>query len=303
MARKALGRGISAIIPDVSSILDHHKSPLMEIELDRITANPSQPREEFDQKALDELAKSIGDKGLLQPVVVRAVENDFQLIIGERRARAARLAGLKKIPAIVLDVTQEREMLELALIENLQREDLNPIDQARAYQKLIEQCELTQEEVSQQVKKDRASISNTMRLLKLPVQIQDMVRSGTLTAGHARALLALDREQDQVALARRIARGDLSVRAVERMVAQRGPRKVGVGKRRRSVRSEIREIAERLQRRLGTAVRIVPKGKGGRLEIDFYSDEDLERLINLIQGSEEGRDPTQGRNQRGSFSM
>jgi ParB family chromosome partitioning protein len=296
MARKALGRGISAIIPDVSSVLDHHKPPLMEIELDHLAANPSQPREEFDHKALEELAKSIGEKGLLQPVVVRSVEGGFQLVVGERRARAARLAGLKKIPAIVLDVNQEREMLELALIENLQREDLNPIDQARAYQKLIEQCGLTQEALSRQVGKDRASISNTLRLMKLPGQIQDMVRAGRLTAGHARALLALDAEKDQVALARRIARGDLSVRAVEKMVARRVGRTVRVRKSRRTVPSEVREIAERLQRTLGTAVRIVPKGKGGRLEIEYYSDEDLERLVDIIEGGGEDRSESKGWN-------
>jgi ParB family chromosome partitioning protein len=287
MARKALGRGISAIIPDVSSILDRHATPLVEIELDHLSANPSQPREEFDPKSLDELAKSIAEKGLLQPVVVRSVKDGFQLVVGERRARAARLAGLKKIPAIVLDVKQEREMLELALIENLQRENLNPIDEAKAYQHLINSCGLTQEAVAQEVNKDRASIANTLRLLKLAEEVQAMVRSGKLSAGHARALLSLDRTSDQISLARRIARGDLSVRAVERMVAQRKGGKKRVRKLRRMISSEVREIVERLQRTLGTAVKIVPKGKGGRLEIEYYSDADLERLVDLIQGGGE----------------
>jgi len=290
MARKALGRGISAIIPDVSSILDHRASPLVEIELDHLSANPSQPRGEFDPQTLEELSKSISEKGLLQPIVVRAVENGFQLIVGERRARAARLAGLKKIPAIVLDVKQEREMLELALIENLQREDLNPIDQARAYRQLIDQCNLTQEDVAGQVNKDRTSISNTLRLLKLAEEVQDMIRTGKLSAGHARPLLSLERKKDQIALARRIARGDLSVRAVERMIAQREGRKKPARKHHRTIPSEVREIVERLQRTLGTAVKIIPRGKGGRLEIEYYSDADLERLVEIIRRGGEDQD-------------
>jgi len=290
MARKALGRGISAIIPDVSSILDHRASPLVEIELDHLSANPSQPRGEFDPQTLEELSKSISEKGLLQPIVVRAVENGFQLIVGERRARAARLAGLKKIPAIVLDVKQEREMLELALIENLQREDLNPIDQARAYRQLIDQCNLTHEDVAGQVNKDRTSISNTLRLLKLAEEVQDMIRTGKLSAGHARPLLSLERKKDQIALARRIARGDLSVRAVERMIAQREGRKKPARKHHRTIPSEVREIVERLQRTLGTAVKIIPRGKGGRLEIEYYSDADLERLVEIIRRGGEDQD-------------
>jgi ParB family chromosome partitioning protein len=287
MARKALGRGISAIIPDVNTVFDQKKPPLMEIDVDRISPNPSQPREEFDQQALEELAKSISEKGLLQPVVVRSVGGGFQLIVGERRTRAARMAGLKKIAAIVLDVTQEREMLELALVENLQREDLNPIDQARAYQKLIGECGLTQEVVSERVRKDRTSIANTLRLLKLPAEVQSLVKAGTISAGHARALLVLGEAREQVALARRIARGDISVRAVERMVRRRDER---TGRRVKKASpaetAQIREIAERLQRILGTAVRIVRRGRKGRLEIEFYSDEDLERILAAIEGRE-----------------
>ena len=294
MARKALGRGISAIIPDVSSILDHRALPMVEIELDRLSANPSQPRQDFDPGSLEELARSIGEKGLLQPVVVRSAKEGFQLIAGERRARAARLAGLKKIPAIVLDIKQEREMLELALIENLHREDLNPIDQARAYQELIDRCKLTQEAVAKEVNKDRASIANTLRLLNLAEEVQSMVRRGKLSAGHARALLSLDRKKDQIALARRIARGDLSVRAVEKMVAQRDGRNRRPRRIRRTISSEVREIVERLQRALGTAVKIIPRGKGGRLEIEYYSDDDLERLVDLIGGGGEDRDHTPG---------
>jgi ParB family chromosome partitioning protein len=287
MARKALGRGISAIIPDVDTVFDQKKPPLVEIDMDRISANPTQPREEFDQQALEELAKSIGERGLLQPVVVRSVGDGFQLIVGERRMRAARMAGLKKIAAIVLDITQDREMLELALVENLQREDLNPIDQARAYQKLIDECGLTQESVSERVRKDRTSIANTLRLLKLPTEVQGLVKSGTISAGHARALLALGVAREQVALARRIARGDISVRAVERMVRRReGASRRRVKKVSPGETAQMREITERLQRILGTAVRVVRQGRRGKLEIEFYSDDDLERILTVIEGRE-----------------
>jgi ParB family chromosome partitioning protein len=282
MARKALGRGIGAIIPDVATVFDQKKAPLVEIELEKIAPNPNQPRGTFDQKTLQELSKSIGERGMLQPVVVRPSGQGFQLIVGERRARAAKLAGLKKIPAMVLEIEQDREMLELALVENLQREDLNPIDQARAYQKLVDDCGLTQEEVSQKVQKDRATVANTLRLLGLPGEVQDLVRAGTVSAGHARALLALENARDQITLAKRIARGDLSVRAVERMVRERRGPAARVIKVPAMKSPHIREIEERLQRVLGTAVRIVSRGKRGRLEIEFYSDDDLDRILGII---------------------
>jgi ParB family chromosome partitioning protein len=289
MARKALGRGISAIIPDVDAVFDQKKHPLVEIEVDKISPNPSQPRGNFDPRALEELSKSIVERGLLQPVVVRTAGEGFELIVGERRTRAAKMAGLKRIPAIVLDVEQEREMLELALVENLQREDLNPIDQGKAYRWLVEECGLTQEEVSQKVHKDRSTVANMIRLLALPEKVRDLVVSGSISAGHARALLGLKKPQDQIALAQRIARGDLNVRALERMIRER---EAGTVRRKRVLRVKpphIREIEERLQRALGTAVRIVSRGGKGRLEIEFYSDEDLERLLELLAGEGDNR--------------
>jgi len=283
MVRKVLGRGISAIIPDMPTVFDQKNPPLVEIELDKISANPSQPRGDFDPKALQELSKSIEEKGLLQPVVVRSAGDGFQLIVGERRVRAAKLAGIKKIPAVIMNVSEDREMLELALVENLQREDLNPIDQARAYERLVEQCRLTQEEVSQKVRKDRASIANTIRLLKLPIEVQSLVKDGSISAGHARALLGLSDPRDQLALAKRIARGDLSVRAVEQMVHGRRRPRANAVRLSRTNPPEIREIEEQLEKLLGTAVRIIRRGKVGRLEIEFYSDEDLERIIEILR--------------------
>jgi ParB family chromosome partitioning protein len=284
MARKALGRGISAIIPDVDTVLDQKKHPFVEIEVDKIAPNPNQPRGNFDPRALEELSKSILERGLLQPVVVRTAGEGFELIVGERRTRAARMAGLKRIPAIVLNVEQEREMLELALVENLQREDLNPIDQGRAYQWLVEQSGLTQEEVSQRVHKDRSTVANMIRLLALPEKVQSLVVAGSISAGHARTLLGLKKPQDQIALAQRIARGDVTVRDLERMIRER---ETGSARRKRLPRVKpphIREIEERLQRVLGTAVHIVSRGRKGRLEIEFYSDEDLDRILEILAG-------------------
>lgn len=282
MARKALGRGIGAIIPDVPLVFDKKRGRLMDLDLDKISMNPSQPRGEFDPQALEELSRSIREQGVLQPVVVRAMSDGFQLIIGERRVRAAKMAGEKRIPAIVLEVSEEREMLELALVENLQREDLNPIDEARAYQKLIGECGLTQKEVSQKVGKDRTSVANALRLLKLPDKVQSQVMQGTLSAGHARALLALDSSRAQVALAQRIAEGSMTVRAVERLVQKEKRRGLRIGLARSKKAAELIELEERLQRTLGTAVRIVRGSKKGRLEIEFYSDEDLERILGVL---------------------
>jgi ParB family chromosome partitioning protein len=282
MARKALGRGIGAIIPDLPLVFDKKTKMMVEIELEKISSNPSQPRSDFDAETLKELSRSINEKGILQPVVVRLLGDGFQLIVGERRVRAARLAGMKKIPAIVLDVSNEREMLEMALVENLQREDLNPMDEARAYQKLLENCGLTQKEISQKVGKDRTSVTNALRLLKLPAKVQSQVIRGTISAGHARALLALDSHREQEALAEKIVKGDLSVRAVERLVQRRSGREPRLRLARPPKSPEVRELEERLQRVLGTAVRIVRGGKRGRLEIEFYSDDDLERILEVM---------------------
>jgi len=282
MARKALGRGIGAIIPDLPLVFDKKKKMMVDIELEKISANPNQPRGDFDDQALEELSRSIREKGILQPVVVRSMDDGFQLIVGERRVRAAKLAGMKKIPAIVLDISDEREMLEMALVENLQREDLNPIDEAKAYRKLMENCNLTQKDISQRVGKDRSSVTNALRLLRLPAEVQSQVVRGAMSAGHARALLALNSPRQQLALAERIVREGLSVRTVESL-AKRGARSEPRIKLAHIQKEpEVRELEERLQRALGTAVRIVRGGKKGRLEIDFYSDEDLERILEIL---------------------
>jgi ParB family chromosome partitioning protein len=285
MSRKALGRGLEALIPGASpgsatalaTPREEGVAGIRELPVEDIGANPFQPRTRFDDEAIQELAASIKATGVLQPVMVRAIgDADFQLVAGERRLRAARLAGLKKIPAIVREVG-DREMMELALIENVQRENLNPIDEARAYQALAEKVGLTHDQISERVGKQRVSITNALRLLALPVEVQDMVSRGTLSAGHARALLGLAVAGDQLAAARYVQSKGFSVRRTESFVRRklrrqhtrpRGSKLEGLG-----------EWETKLQQKFSTAVAIHPGRKGGKVEFEFYSQDDLERLL------------------------
>jgi len=228
------------------------------------------------------MAQSVRLQGVLQPVIVRAVEDDhYELVAGERRWRAAQLAGLLRIPAIVKDVSDDR-MLEIALIENLQREELNPIEEAGAYQTLINELSLTQQEIADRVGKQRATIANALRLLNLPDEVQALVKSGRLAAGHAKALASLADAKEQTELARRIAGDGLSVRQAE-AIAARMAKRASRAARKSTPRDPNVEAAEQaLQRALGTRVRIVQGRKGGRLEIHFFSDEELERVYELV---------------------
>ena len=283
--RSVLGRGLGALIPEApdAGLAENERSRVVDIPISGITPNPYQPRTEFDTSHIQELKQSILEKGVLQPVTVRRLGNGFQLIAGERRMRAAREAGLQTIPAIVADVSSPEEIMELSLIENVQREDLNPIEEAKAYQMLIDLCRMTQEEVSARVGKDRSTVANTVRLLRLPPEIQDHLSGGDITMGHARALLAFDDEERQLKLCARILREGLTVRRVEGLVKSsrvESPRSRSAGQR----DPHIQAIQERLQRALGTSVRISRRGKKGRIEVSFYGDEDLERLIEMMAG-------------------
>ncbi|MFC1500816.1 ParB/RepB/Spo0J family partition protein, partial [Candidatus Zixiibacteriota bacterium] len=227
MSRKALGKGLDALIPGAgedagpaSEVETKARRPgdagvVTKIQIKTITPNPFQPRQDFDREALEELAESIRQKGVIQPVLVRTAEDGYQLVAGERRLRAAKLAGLTSIPAIVYEVETDEDMLELSIIENVQREDLNAIDTALAYRRLAEDCSLTQEQISERVGKSRAAVTNKIRLLGLPSEVQKKVRSGELSEGHARALLGLPMKKQQVDLSRRVIRQGLSVRDVE----------------------------------------------------------------------------------------
>ncbi len=286
--RPALGKGLSALIPDAPLPGD---APAVEADIDRLTPNDLQPRGYVDEARLQELAQSIKANGVIQPIVVRSLGNRFQIIAGERRWRAAKLAGLRRVPIIVRHVApgQERSLLELALIENIQREDLNPIEAAQAYQRLTHEFQMRQEDVAAAVGKDRASVANYVRLLKLPDEVRNEIGAGRLSMGHARALLSLSDEADQRRLARDVIARHLSVRETESLVkkiTEGGP--AGAADRPAPITTDVhtRAAEDRLKLLLGTRVRIVRHGTRGRIEIDFNSEDELIRIYEQL--TEEG---------------
>lgn len=284
MATNRLGRGLQALIPELSNTDSGKLDAVREIEIAKISANPFQPRLEFDSARLAELKQSISQNGLITPITVRPHGSGYQLIAGERRLRAVQELGYKGVPAFVLDVKDDTQMLELAIVENVQREDLNPIEEALGYQKLIEECDFTQEVVAQKVGKDRVTIANALRLLKLAEPIQESVKKGELSAGHARAILTAPDKQKQLALWKKTIKNQLSVRQVEKLArAENGGAGKAAKKKARNVTADVQEAEDMLRRALGTQVRIEKKGKGGMIEIEFYTSDDLERILELIQ--------------------
>lgn len=273
MAKRGLGRGLGALLPEEAP----EGERLQHLPLEVIKTSPVQPRKSLDSGSLDELAASMRETGVLQPVVVRRHGEGYQLVVGERRWRAAKLAGLPTIPALVREVT-DAESLELALIENLRRDDLNPMEEAEAYQRLLLEYGWTQEELGQRVGKDRSSIANCLRLLKLPPVIQEDLRGGRLTMGHARALLALTSSQEQLKLKEAILAQSWSVRATEQGVRRSRLQRAG----RRS--PEVSAVEEQLRDTLATRVRIVGNEHRGRIELAYSSREELGRLADVISG-------------------
>ena len=279
--RFVLGKGLSALIPDAP---EPRVGPL-EVDVDRLTPNAMQPRAQLDDARLEELARSIKSNGVIQPIIVRKTGDRFQIIAGERRWRAAQKAGLLRVPVVVRDVApgQERSLLEMALVENIQRENLNPIDEALAYRRLSDEFHLTQEDIATAVGKDRASVANFLRLLKLPDEIRADVAAGTLSMGHARALLALVDEADQRRLARDVIARHLSVRETESLAKKMAESaKPSVELAPRPVDVHTRAAEDRLRLALGTRVRIIRQGTRGRLEIDFASEEELIRIFEQL---------------------
>jgi ParB family transcriptional regulator, chromosome partitioning protein len=275
-----LGRGLGALLSSspAPAAEESAAAAAVELPIDSITANPKQPRKDFDDKALHELAASLTQSGILQPVVVRRLGDGYQLVVGERRWRAAKLAGLTRIPAIIREAT-DAQTLELALVENLLREDLNPMEEAEAYQRLLAEFGWTQEELAQRVQRDRSSIANCLRLLKLPELIQADLRTNRLTMGHARALLALASPADQLRLREEILTHSWSVRATEEGVQAQRAKPL----RRQLRRSpELAAVEDSLRVALATRVRLVGSERAGRIEISYSSREELDRLAELI---------------------
>ena len=280
-AKHGLGRGLGALLSSSPSpAAETALSKVQELPIDSIVPNPRQPRKAFDNKSLEDLSQSLKRSGVLQPVVVRRHGQQFQIVVGERRWRAAGMAGLSHIPAVVREAT-DAETLELALVENLLREDLNPMEEAEAYQRLLTEFAWTQEELGQRVGKDRSSVANCLRLLKLPELIQADLRAGRLTMGHARALLSLASPAEQLKLREEILAHSWSVRATEEGVQRKqrqAPRRAG----RRP--AELAALEDSLREALATRVRLVGTERAGRIEIAYTSAEDLERLTELITG-------------------
>ena len=276
--RPALGKGLSALIPDVPDV--RPGGGTTDVDVDQISPSDQQPRHRFEDARLDELAQSIKANGVIQPIVVRKVEGGYRIIAGERRWRAAQRAGLTRVPVVVKDVGagQDAQLLQMALIENIQREDLNPMDEAVAYEKLSSEFSLTQEDIAAAVGKDRSSVANHMRLLKLPQEVRAEVAGGRLSMGHARALLALEDEGAQRQVAREVIARNLSVRETETMVKRMGRDASATRRAPSSSDVHTRAAEEKLRMTLGTRVRIARRGKGGRIEIDFTSEDELHRL-------------------------
>jgi ParB family chromosome partitioning protein len=285
MNRKALGKGLEALIPEAGT--EAAGGIVTTLGVDEIERNEEQPRSRFDEGSLRDLADSLKTYGVVQPVVVRQLATGgYRLVAGERRLRAARLAGFEVVPAIVRDV-DEAGALELALVENLQREDLNPIDEAHGYESLIELSGASQSEIAERMGRDRSTIANSLRLLELPQDVQEMLSSGSLSAGHGRALLAFSTPEDVRAVAKKASERGLSVREVEALARGKAKRRK-VQRKRRSDDPVVREWEERLQRILGTQVRIERLGREGSIRIEYYSDEDLERILELLTSLGEG---------------
>lgn len=276
---KGLGKGLGAII---SSNVEAESDQVTEAPVAKIRPNPYQPRREFDEAALQELAESIKEHGIISPLIVRKSIKGFELVAGERRLRAAKEVGLAKVPIIVKEYT-DQQLMEIALIENLQREDLNPLEEAEAYEKLIQHYSYTQEALAKKLGKSRPHVTNILRLLQLPDKIKELVTQGALSMGHARALIAVEDHELQWKLASETIAKGLSVRQLEELVQQMNVSRETKAKKNVKKDKALVQVEERLRNRLGTSVHIKKGNKKGKIEIEFFSQEDLERILELLQ--------------------
>ncbi|MBK5259991.1 MAG: ParB/RepB/Spo0J family partition protein [Thermoanaerobaculia bacterium] len=282
--KKVLGRGLGALIPQKTELPVASKSTpgLAEIPIEQISPNPHQPRKIFNEAALENLARSVREHGIVQPLLVTRFGDRFKIVAGERRFRAAQRAGLRSVPAVIKESLQQGQALEIALIENIQREDLNPIEEATAYQQLHDEFGLTQDEISKRVGKERSTVANFLRLLKLPDAVKKLLAAGQLSMGHARALLSLDSAKKQSQVAERVVKGGLSVRQTEMLAAAGSPKASGKKEKEKDVFT--RDAEEKLTRTLRTRVEIDRKRRGGVIHIRFTSEEDLIRLYDDLTG-------------------
>ncbi|HEU4344168.1 MAG TPA: ParB/RepB/Spo0J family partition protein [Candidatus Binatia bacterium] len=290
LQKKGLGRGLSALIPGAAEARADTPSDQrnLRLDVDRITPSPFQPRRIFDDAKIEELAASIRNQGIVQPLVVRPKGDQFELIAGERRWRAAMRAGLKEVPVVIREAS-DHEALQLALVENLQREDLNPIEEASGYRRLQDEFHWSQEEMAEKIGKSRPAVANALRLLSLPAEVQQEVAAGNLAAGQARALLGLQTQPLILSACREVIAKGLSTRETEKLV-----RHLTLGRKRRRaipiIDPDLRAVVENMQRALGTRVRLLPKARSmkGKIEIEYYSIEDLNRIVHTIAGSRAG---------------
>ena len=288
-SNKGLGRGLGALLGDFSDEPVYEKSAYQQLPIYKVEPNPDQPRQDFDEEELQTLADSISVHGIIQPLTVRELPSGYyQIIAGERRWRAARLAGLSDVPVVVIEADDKKAM-ELALIENLQRQDLNPVEEALGYQTLMEEYGLTQEDTAQQVGKSRSAVANTLRLLALPDEIMAMLEEGTLSAGHARAILPLPSPEAQIACAKKVIEGQLSVRQTEALVKalSRQPKEKPKNDQ-PDIALYLGELEKDLSGALGRKVKIAHKGKKGKIELEYYGDEDLEILLAALKSMRGG---------------
>ena len=294
MAKRGLGKGLDSLIPNAVGEAKAKKEAVKEnniekkeaetiVKITMVEPNRKQPRKNFDEDALQELSDSIKQFGLLQPILVQDRKDHYEIIAGERRWRAAKMAGLKEIPVMIRDYT-DQEIMEISLIENIQREDLNPIEEAQAYKRLLTEFNLKQDEVAERVSKSRAAVTNSIRLLKLSDEVQQMVIDDMISTGHARTLLAVEDKDEQYNLAQRIFDEKLSVRDVEKLVKNlHKPEKASKKTENKTMEAIYQDIEEKLKQKLSTKVTLTSKGEGtGKIEIEFYNNEDLDRLLDLI---------------------
>jgi len=284
---RGLGRGLGAFFPEMEETEEQNST---EILIEKITPNPFQPRREFNQENLEELAESIKTHGILQPLLVKKINGGYQLIAGERRLRAAKIAGLSTVPVIVKELN-DRTIMEITLVENLQREDLNPIEEAEGYRKLMDEFQLTQEQIGKTVGKSRSAITNALRLLNLPPEIQTQLVKNKISTGHARALLTVDSIEAQIAACEEIQAQNLSVRETEKFVRQVAKkdvsretfhRSIGLPGKKSTLEPDVQAVIEELTKSLGTKVNIKRGKKGGKIEIEYYSPEELERITEIL---------------------